>query len=108
MFSDGVFQILPDDRGNFWMSSNQGIYRVSRSELEEFAAGRRKTITSTAYDKSDGMLSTEANGGGQPAGMQMRDGRLWFPTQNGVAIVDPAAVKINSAAAANRHRRRAD
>ena len=95
LFSDGVFQILPDDRGNFWMSSNQGIYRVSRSELEEFAAGKRKTIISTAYGKSDGMLSTEANGGGQPAGIKMRDGRLWFPTQNGVAIINPASVKTN-------------
>ena len=95
LFSDGVFQILPDASGNFWMSSNQGIYRVSRAELEEFAEGRRKTIISTAYGKSDGMLSTEANGGGQPAGIKMRDGRLWFPTQNGVAIIDPAAVKIN-------------
>ncbi len=95
LFSDGVFQILPDDRGNFWMSSNQGIYRVSRIELEEFAEGHRRTIISIAYGKSDGMLSTEANGGGQPAGIKMRDGQLWFPTQNGVAIINPASVKTN-------------
>ena len=95
LFSDGVFQILPDERGNFWMSSNQGIYRVSLSELEEVAEGRRQTIHSIAYGKSDGMLSTEANGGGQPAGIKMRDGRLWFPTQNGVAIINPASVKTN-------------
>ena len=95
LFSDGVFQILPDERGNFWMSSNQGIYRVSRAELEEFAEGKRQAIISTAYGKSDGMLSAEANGGGQPAGMKMRDGRLWFPTQNGVAIINPASVRTN-------------
>lgn len=93
--SDGAFQILPDDQNNFWMSSNQGIYRVSRAELEEFAEGRRQVITSTVYGKSDGMLNSEANGGGQPAGTRTKDGRLWFPTQDGVAVIDPASVKVN-------------
>ncbi|MGH9751637.1 MAG: hypothetical protein ACREA2_02545, partial [Blastocatellia bacterium] len=27
MFNDGVFQILEDARGNFWMSCNRGVYR---------------------------------------------------------------------------------
>ena len=95
LFSNGVFQILPDARGNFWMSSNQGIYRVSRAELNEFADGKRQTVISTSFGKSDGMLSTEANGGGQPAGTGRRDGTLWFPTQDGVAIFDPEAVAFN-------------
>ena len=34
----------------------------------------------------------EGNGGGQPAGWKARDGRLWFPTTKGLAIVDPARV----------------
>ncbi|MEZ5425512.1 MAG: two-component regulator propeller domain-containing protein [Pyrinomonadaceae bacterium] len=95
LFSDGVFQILPDETGNFWMSSNQGIYRVSRSNLEDYAAGKIKRIISTGYGKFDGMLSSEANGGGQPAGIKTSDGRLMFPTQNGVAVINPEAVKIN-------------
>ncbi len=47
LFSNGVFQILEDAAGNFWMSSNQGIYRVSRQQLNDFADGKRQTITST-------------------------------------------------------------
>jgi signal transduction histidine kinase len=78
------------------MSSNQGIYRVSRKELEDFAAGRTAMVTSTAFGKSDGMLITECNGGRQPAGIKTRDGKLWFPTQDGVAIIDPEAVPFNS------------
>lgn len=95
LFSDGVFQILLDANGSFWMSSNQGIYRVNRAELEEFAEGKRRLITSTAYGKSDGMLSVEANGGGQPGGTKTSDGRLWFPTQDGVAVINPESVEIN-------------
>jgi signal transduction histidine kinase/ligand-binding sensor domain-containing protein len=95
LFNDGVFQILEDDYGNLWMSSNRGIYRVRKQELNEFAAGHRREITSIAFGKNDGMLNVECNGGKWPAGVRSRDGRLWFPTQDGVAMVDPAAVTTN-------------
>ena len=95
LFNNGVFQILDDGRGNFWMSSNRGIYRVSKAELNAFADGKLATIASVAYGKSDGMLNEECNGGMWPAGVRTRDGKLWFPTQDGVAIVDPLAVQIN-------------
>ena len=95
LFSNGVFCILEDDSGTFWMSSNQGIYRVSRKDLEDFAAGKIARVNSTAFDKSDGMLSAECNGGRQPAGIKTADRRLWFPTQDGAAIVDPALVAVN-------------
>lgn len=96
LFNNGVSQILEDPRGNFWMSCNRGIYRVSRRELNEFAAGERTTITSVAYGRSDGMFNVECNGGTSPAGIKARDGKLWFPTQDGVAVIDPEAVPTNS------------
>jgi signal transduction histidine kinase/ligand-binding sensor domain-containing protein len=95
LFSDGVFQILPDEAGYFWMSSNQGIYRVPRQELEDFAAGKIQAVTSEAFGRRDGLLNTECNGGRQPSGVRARDGRLWFPTQEGAAIVNPSIVKTN-------------
>ncbi len=95
LFSDGVFRILEDGRGYFWMSGNTGIYRVSKQELNDFAAGKSKTIISTPYGKLDGMRHAECNGGSQPAGIRARDGKLWFPTQGGVAVLDPAAALIN-------------
>ena len=95
LHSNGVFQILEDARRNFWMSSNQGIYRVSRQQLEEFAEGKIAHITSTFFGKSEGMLNMECNGGRSPAGIKARDGKLWFPTQDGVAIIDPELVSFN-------------
>ena len=96
LYNDGAFQILEDEQRNFWISSNHGIYRVSRDELNEYADGKRTTINSTAYGKSDGMLNAECNGGRSPAGVKTRDGRLWFPTQDGVAMIEPQEIKINS------------
>ena len=95
LFDNGVFQILEDRRGYFWISCNRGIYRLSRQELNDFAEGRIARINSVAYGKRDGMLNIECNGGRLPAGIIARDGKLWFPTQEGVALIDPAAVYVN-------------
>jgi signal transduction histidine kinase/ligand-binding sensor domain-containing protein len=96
LFSNGVFKILEDDAGNFWMSSNRGIFRVSRRQLDDFAEGRIRSVTTFPYGREDGLANTECNGGKQPAGMRTRDGRLWFPTQGGVAVIDPTVVTHNS------------
>ena len=95
LFDNGVFQILEDDDGNFWMSSNRGIHRTRKQDLDDFAAGRVKKFNSTGYGISDGLLNIECNGGVQTSGIKASDGRLWFPTQDGVAVIDPQAVSFN-------------
>ena len=95
LFNNGVFQILEDERGYFWMSCNRGIYRVLRRDLNDFAVGKLNSITSTAYGKTDGLLTLECNGGRPAAGWKTRDGRLWFPTAKGAAVIDPARVEPN-------------
>jgi hypothetical protein len=97
LFSNGVFQILEDANGYLWMSSNQGIYRARKQDLNDFVAGRLSGIHSIAYGKREGMLNEECNGGHWPAGVRARDGKLWFPTENGVAVVDPLRVPVDTA-----------
>jgi signal transduction histidine kinase/ligand-binding sensor domain-containing protein len=94
--NDGAFQILEDDNRNFWISSNRGIYRVSKDELNAFADGKISRVNAISYGKSDGMPNAECNGGRSPAGIRAHDGRLWFPTQDGVAVIDPREIKVNS------------
>jgi ligand-binding sensor domain-containing protein len=89
LFDDIVSRLLVDDRDRFWMLGNRGIYFVSRQQLNDFADGRSKSVTCGSYGVADGMLSGEGNGPHQPAGWRMRDGRMWFPTIKGIAIVDP-------------------
>jgi signal transduction histidine kinase/ActR/RegA family two-component response regulator len=98
LFDDLVVQILDDGAGSLWMSSNRGVFRVSKSDLEARAAGRIAEVRSTAFGVADGMPSAECHGGSQPAGFRTADGRLWFPTLKGVAIIDPAHVPINTSA----------
>jgi signal transduction histidine kinase/ligand-binding sensor domain-containing protein len=92
LFDNGVFRILEDAHGYFWISCSRGIYRVSKRDLNAFAAGDLKKVASTAYGKIDGMQDIECNGGVDPSGIKTRDGKLWFPTRDGVAIIDPESV----------------
>ena len=95
LFDEVIHAILADDADRLWMSSNRGIFWVDRRELLDFADGRRTSINSTGYTERDGLRNREANGGSQPAATRSRDGRLWFATQGGVAVVDPARVQRN-------------
>jgi signal transduction histidine kinase/ligand-binding sensor domain-containing protein len=92
LHDNGAFQILEDDQNRFWISSNSGIYRVRRSDLQAVADGKESRVTSVAFGAADGMLSVECNGGLWPSGARDDSGLLWFPTQKGVAVVDPASV----------------
>ena len=96
LFDDLVHQILEDANGFFWLSSNKGISRVSKAQLNAFAEGRAATFSSVVYGIADGMKSSECNGIGSPAGYRMRDGRVWFPTIKGVAIIDPGHLLVNA------------
>ena len=93
---DMVTRILADSRGYFWLGGGRGIFRVRRAELDAFADGRVASITSTLFGPADPRRPFECNGGFQPAGFQARDGSLWFPTSDGIAIVDPTLVPINA------------
>lgn len=95
LFNNGVFAIREDRHGNFWMSSNKGIYRANKQQLIDFAEGKISRYESVAYGKTDGMRSSECNGGRQPSSMVDKDGRIWFPTIEGISIVDPDLLETN-------------
>ena len=88
-----ISQILPDGQGRLWMSTNRGIFRVQKAELSAFVEGEAEQVHPVVYTEKDGLSSREANGGVHPAGTRTSDGRLWFPTQEGVAVIDPSVAQ---------------
>ena len=95
LFDNGVFAIQEDKAGHFWISSNRGIYRVKKRALNDFAEDKISKFTSVGYGVGDGMLSSECNGGRQPASVKDKDGRFWFPTQDGVVVIEPGNERAN-------------
>jgi ligand-binding sensor domain-containing protein len=88
LFQDEIYSILDDGLGRLWMTSNKGIFFVSRSQFEEFAAGRISRVTSVTFGVADGMPSAEGSGGA-PGGAVGSDGRLYFATPKGLVAIDP-------------------
>jgi PAS domain S-box-containing protein len=96
LHSNSVFQLLEDGLGNFWLGSPKGISRISRQEIFAFTDGGQERISPVIYNESDGMISAQCTGGDtQPAGGKSPQGKLWFATTNGVAMVDPKQIKTN-------------
>ncbi len=74
-----IQQILFDHEGRLWLGTRTGILRLGATPNE----GAR------LFDQTDGMETVECSGGFTPAGLACEDGRLLFPTLNGLACVDP-------------------
>jgi signal transduction histidine kinase/ligand-binding sensor domain-containing protein len=75
--------------GDLWIATGSGISRVPLSELNAVADGRAPRIHATTFGTRDGLPSTEVVAGAQPLSARTPDGRLWFSTAAGLAVVDP-------------------
>ena len=95
LFDYVAYTVFEDKAGYLWMSSNKGVYRVSKQQLNDVADGKAPSVVCTSYGTADGMESRECNGGYAPSGFRLRDGRLCFSTTQGVAMVNPADIRVN-------------
>jgi PAS domain S-box-containing protein len=96
IFSNFVYSFVEDDHGNLWMGCSKGIFRVVRQQLDDFADGKSKSVTSVAYGLEHGLNSTVAVVAQSPLSFKAQDGKVWFSTLKGVASVDPQLLSINS------------
>lgn len=93
-----IFNLLEDDAGAFWMGSNRGIHRILRSELDAVLDGHAPHFAVTDFDRTDGLANNQCNGGSQSSAVRTADGKLWFATAKGVAIIDPRRANEKSMA----------
>ncbi|MGC2637362.1 MAG: two-component regulator propeller domain-containing protein [Acidobacteriaceae bacterium] len=92
-----VIGILEDAVGYLWISSNTGVYRVSRDDLGRMANGGAAPEV-MRFGVADGMPISECSSGGHPAALALQDGTLWFATLKGIARVDPQHMPVNRVA----------
>jgi signal transduction histidine kinase/ligand-binding sensor domain-containing protein len=93
--SDAICQILDSGDGHLWMGSFGGLFRVAKTELNDCADGRSQAVKCLVGDLSSGLATLEMSEQGQPAGCRTSDGRLWFATGKGLALVVPSQVREN-------------
>ncbi|MFZ0964868.1 MAG: response regulator [Terriglobia bacterium] len=87
--NDNVAYAILEDGGDLWISTNRGICRVAKSQLNDLAAGLLRRVVVHVYGVSDGMRSNECNGDTQPSGWKRQNGELLFACVGGVVRIDP-------------------
>ncbi len=91
-----IHYISQDKYGWLWMSSNTGVFRINKEELNAFLDGALSYFDMVHYGRESGMRNAECNGGFQQGGLRTSDGEFWFSTQEGVAIFDRDSALQNS------------
>ncbi|HZL42340.1 MAG TPA: two-component regulator propeller domain-containing protein [Verrucomicrobiae bacterium] len=97
LFDNIIYAVVPDEQGNLWVDSGRGFYMVNRQSLDDFARGKVAKVECVSFDGVDGVKSAERFQQ-QFSGCITADGRIWFPTAAGVAMIDPAHISKNSIA----------
>ncbi len=89
--ANNLLSVVDDGRGNLWMGSNRGIFRVAKKELAEFFEGRIQRVKAVTYGRSEGMRSVECNSYSNASSLRTRAGEVWFPTVVGAVRVPVAS-----------------
>ncbi|MFK8016020.1 MAG: diguanylate cyclase [Gammaproteobacteria bacterium] len=92
-----VMTIKEDAHGYFWLGGRDGITRIARADLDEVALGARAQVRARSFSSKDGLRTTRVSGGYQSAATFTGDGRLWFATTSGLAVIDPARLSAGRA-----------
>ncbi len=87
---DKILCIVPDNSGVLWMSSDNGIFGIKRQALESYERGTSPPLLCLRLSLAQGLANRACSGAGQPVAARTRDGRLWFPNMESVAILDPS------------------
>ncbi len=88
LHDDLIHNIIEDDYGRLWMSTNRGIFYIRKDEALAYFDGELPNVSPIVFNRNDGMRNKEGNGGFQNSYLLRDDGRLLYSTQNGIAIFD--------------------
>lgn len=91
---DSVFQVIPDYTQKVWFTSNQGIFNLKLSEIDEVMEGKKNYVNPKFFTRQDGIDS----GGVTSTSLSMKDnlGRIWFTLIDGFTIFDPIRNESNT------------
>ncbi len=92
---NAVYQALDDGRGRLWLTGPWGVGHVTRAQLDAVAAGWARTLTLKLFGSRDGMAREASS---ISRAWRGPDGRLWFPTPAGAAVIDPSRLRSNTRA----------
>lgn len=88
-----VHALLEDRKGNVWFTTNNGMLRALKKDMEAYIGGKVPSIYYRYYTKEQGFNTNEFNGGCSPACLELKDGKLSFPSMDGLVQFYPDSLK---------------
>jgi signal transduction histidine kinase len=85
--------ILDDGKGFFWISSNNGLFKVLKKEMNAAFNQEVNRVYYHRFDRSDGLKNNEFNGGCYPCGLKLSSGKISFSSLQGLTIFSPEYLK---------------
>lgn len=86
-----IHDVREDQQGNIWAIANSGLFRLLRTDLDDYLAGINPVPMFVRFSEPDNIKSSEFNGSSSSSVMT-QDGKLWFASQGGVVNVVPDLV----------------
>jgi diguanylate cyclase (GGDEF)-like protein/PAS domain S-box-containing protein len=87
--SDNVAQLAEDRSGHLWVGTSTGVARITLAGLR-----RGSPLPVRVFSHGDGIANSQSTGPSNGP-LVAADGRLWFPTLGGLAVVDPARLQVD-------------
>jgi signal transduction histidine kinase/ligand-binding sensor domain-containing protein len=87
---------MPDQDGSLWLGAACGLIRITGRDLSSWTADSGHSITATVFDSYDGVRMEPIPTGYEPYVARSPDGRLWFIGPNGLNVLDPRRLNINT------------
>lgn len=81
--------IVEDKKGFFWIPTNKGLFQVSRAALLKYNTTKTGAVYYHQYNKKEGFLTNEFNGGCQPNSNYLKNGEVVLPSMNGFVFFNP-------------------
>ena len=91
-FIRDAHHILEDSHGNFWISSNNGLFKVSKKMLLNYILHKSRVFY-YRYTKENGFLNNEFNGSSNPSANILPNGEFVFPSMEGFVFFEPDEIK---------------
>lgn len=94
---DTVHWSTEADDGALWLYGGCGVVRVGRADIDAWIADPVRSVQTTIWDAADGVRRRQiAVSSFGPTVAKASDGRIWFLTGEGVAILDPRHLVENA------------
>ena len=83
---------LEDRNGYLWVTTNRGLFQMAINDLYQYLENNSVAPYYHYYEQSDGLLTNEFNGGCNPSGIALNNGKFCFPSLESIVQFHPDSV----------------